>query len=163
MRLASETAAFLKLFINSSALSGVPCISKSINPTIYLLKVHAGDRYRLRATYHAPRPSLSPPRASKHLHEVSSSAEFKCRITFSRTRCVVTYCYASNRRHVTRRSAWAACACAPATLCQPSQRHERGRWWRWTWQKPDPRTPRRTTDLQVMALFSFIPLSLKAD
>lgn len=46
MRLASKIAAFLKLFINRAALSGIPCISKSLHPAIYLLKVHVGDWYR---------------------------------------------------------------------------------------------------------------------
>lgn len=125
MRLASETAAFLKLFINSSALSGVPCITKSLHPTIYLLNVHAGDSYRLLMTYHAARPSLSPLNI-KHLHEVPSPVEFKCRISFSSKYCMGMYSYASNRRHVMRRGWRSACsACAPAANCRPSQQEER--------------------------------------
>lgn len=85
MRLASETAAFLKLFINSAALSGIPCISKSLQPTVYLLKVHVGDGYRHLITY---RLSVSP-LSIKHPRDILSptpfpSVELKCYITLNR-------------------------------------------------------------------------------
>lgn len=50
----------------------------------------------------SPPHSVSP-LSIKHLHEVSSPAEFKCCITFSSTYCIETYSYASNRRQVMRR------------------------------------------------------------
>lgn len=77
-----------------------------------------------------------------------------------------TYWYASNMRHVMRRDdrVPGLHVHLPHTASQVSQRR-----WRWTGQKaerPPPRrrhhhAPRCVADLQVMAFFSFIPLSLK--
>lgn len=102
MGLASETAAFLKLFINSSEWHPMYFKVNSSNH----LSAQGTCWGQVSASNDVSRsPPLSVSHLSiKHLHEISSPAEFKCFITFSSTYCMETYSFASNRRHVMKRN-----------------------------------------------------------